>query len=81
MYDVVAVSFIGSNRIYYFSTNNLDLSKGMNVIVDTERGLQYAVVVTDVIQKSSDKLILLVTKPSPFSIVSLWNLYNSRISG
>lgn len=58
MYDVVAVSFIGSNRIYYFSTNNLDLSKGMNVIVDTERGLQYAVVVTDVIQKSSDKLIL-----------------------
>ena len=44
MSKVVGVSFNDSKKIYYFLVNEIDVFKGDNVIVDTEKGLQYGVV-------------------------------------
>lgn len=41
MLDIVGVSFDENGRIYYFSPAGLDLEKGMKVIVETERGMQF----------------------------------------
>ena len=48
MYDVISVKFDGSNRFYYFSPNKLILKRGMNVIVETEKGLQYGFVMSSI---------------------------------
>lgn len=40
MIDVVGVTFKKNGKIYYFSPNGLALKKGINVIVETERGIQ-----------------------------------------
>ena len=45
--DVFGVAFKKYGRKYYFSPGHLDIKCGMNVIVETERGFQYAEVVTD----------------------------------
>lgn len=47
MIDVVGVSFEANGRMYYFSPTGLDLEKGMNVIVQTERGLQFGEIVLE----------------------------------
>lgn len=58
MYKVVGVSFFNSHRIYYFSVNNInDLCKKQNVIVETEKGLQFGQVVTDILLKEEKDLI------------------------
>ena len=44
MIEVVGVSFKKNSKIYYFSPNNLKIKKGINVIVETERGLQFGTV-------------------------------------
>lgn len=56
MRDVVGVCFSDSKKIYYFLKNKLDVLKGDFVIVETERGLQFAEVVTDVISVDESKL-------------------------
>lgn len=45
MREVVGVSFKKNGQIYYFNSNNLELTKDDKVIVDTERGLQCGTVV------------------------------------
>lgn len=45
MYKVVGVLLNGKGKTYFFSSNGLDIKKGMNVIVETEKGLQYGQVV------------------------------------
>lgn len=57
MLDVVSISFRDGNKSYYFSPNGLDLKKGMNVIVETERGMQFALVEEDIKQIDEKKLI------------------------
>jgi len=47
MYEVVGVKFDSSNRLYYFETNFFDLKKGNNVVVETEKGLQFGVVLAE----------------------------------
>lgn len=47
MVEVIGVSFKQGGRIYYFNPNNLELNKDDAVIVETERGLQYGIIVTD----------------------------------
>lgn len=47
MYEVVGVKFESSNRLYFFETNKLSLHKGDNVIVETEKGVQFGVVSTE----------------------------------
>lgn len=42
---VVGVSFKQNGRVYYFKSENFAFEIGMNLIVETEKGLQYAFVV------------------------------------
>lgn len=56
MIDVVSISFRDSNKSYYFSPNGLELKKGMNVIVETERGMQFATVDENIKQIEEKKL-------------------------
>lgn len=48
--NVVGISLGSNGKIYYFSPNNLNLKKGITVIVETERGTQFGTVETDIIQ-------------------------------
>ena len=51
---VASVTFTKYGRKYYFDVNNFDLKKGITVIVETERGLQFGYVneVSNVLRKS-----------------------------
>mgnify|MGYP003296002217 CR=1 FL=1 len=44
MIKVAGIKFSPKGRMYYFNKNDLDLKDGMEVIVETERGLQYGFV-------------------------------------
>ena len=44
MIRVAGIKFSPKGRMYYFNKNDLDLKDGMEVIVETERGLQYGFV-------------------------------------
>ena len=58
MYEVVGIKFVNSNRVYYFSTNKLKLKNKDSVIVETEKGLQFGVVVNDPVEMPEEKLVL-----------------------
>lgn len=57
MIEVIGVSFIGSNKIYYFLPNDLNLKKEDMVVVETERGQQLGVVSTNLVSVDPDKLV------------------------
>ena len=57
MIKVVGVSFKQNGQAYFFSPNKLDLKKGDNVIVETERGLQYGTLQTDIIEIDEKKIV------------------------
>ena len=44
MIEVVGVAFKPNKKVYYFSPNGMKIKKGINVIVKTERGLQFGTV-------------------------------------
>ena len=48
MYDVVGIKFESANRLYYFDINSLKVEKNIGVVVETEKGLQFGTVSTDV---------------------------------
>ncbi len=54
--NVVGVSFKKYGQTYYFNSENLNLKKNITVIVETERGLQFGTVVTDVIKIEKAKI-------------------------
>lgn len=56
MIKVVGVSFYGSNKIYYFLPNDFEVKLKDKVIVETERGQQYGVVTTNLIEIDEQKL-------------------------
>lgn len=56
MKRVCGVTFSDSKKIYYFDVLNIDLSKNDCVIAKTERGEQFGVVVTDVMDIDESKL-------------------------
>ena len=56
MTEVIGVSFNDSKKIYYFLPNGIDIKKGDNVIVETERGMQFAKATTDFIKVDPKKL-------------------------
>ena len=58
MEKVVGISFDNNKRIYFFNPNNLDVIEGKDVIVETERGLQYGHVVTSIMEKKKESLNL-----------------------
>lgn len=57
MIKVVGIVFKKNGKIYKFSPNNLDLAVGENVIVETERGLQFGIVATEVTEMDENNLI------------------------
>ena len=57
MVEVVGVTFKDKGRIYYFLPRNLKLKKNVTVVVETERGLQFGKVVTDMIKVDEKKLL------------------------
>ena len=61
MEKVVGISFENNKRIYYFNPNNIEFNIEDYVIVDTERGLQFGKVVTEIIEKN-EKLLNLPLK-------------------
>ena len=56
MIEIVGVSLKKGGKIYYFSPNNLKLKKGDNVIVKTERGLQFGMIETENTEIEENKL-------------------------
>lgn len=56
MIDVVGVVFEENGRMYYFSPIDILLEKNMNVIVETERGLQFGKVVLENTRIKKDNL-------------------------
>ena len=58
MEKVIGVSFDNNKRIYYFSPNKLNLKENVEVIVETERGLQYGKTVTNILEKKKESLNL-----------------------
>lgn len=57
MTNVIGISFVDSNKIYYFLPNNIELTIGDKVIVETERGEQFGIVATDIISVDPEKLV------------------------
>jgi len=47
MYEVVGIKFDSSNRVYYFESNALDVKKDDYVVVETEKGLQIGMVISE----------------------------------
>ena len=56
MNNIVGISFDDNNRIEYFYTNDLKLKKNLTVIVETENGLKFGKVETDVHPIDNTKL-------------------------
>ena len=42
---IAGVKFKKTNKIYYFSPENLELNEGDGVIVETARGIEYGTIV------------------------------------
>ena len=57
MIKVAGVRFSTKGRMYYFKKNDLRLKQKMEVIVETERGLQYGFVVKDDYEMEESKLV------------------------
>lgn len=62
MAKVVVIKFKGSCKPYYFSAGDLALTKGQGVIVETARGLEYAIVV-DPEREAEEKDLVSPLKP------------------
>ena len=51
---VVGIKLNDNGKTYYFSSNGFNLKDGDNVIVETEKGLQYGEIVTTVVDESKN---------------------------
>ena len=56
MPKIVGITFNKKSRIYNFDSGHFDLNIGDNVIVETEKGLQYGTVVTDIKEIGENEL-------------------------
>lgn len=56
MIQVVGISLKEKGKIYYFSPNNFSLKKGVTVIVETEKGIQFGKVEQEIIEISEKKI-------------------------
>ena len=56
MKEVIGVSFAEGKRIYYFDPANIKPNFGDDVIVETERGLQYGKIATLIVEKNEKSL-------------------------
>ena len=58
MIKVVGVRFKNTGKMYYFNPNELEIQKGMNVIVETARGIEFAQAVSEIREIEEDEAIL-----------------------
>lgn len=58
MHNVIGIKLSFSNNTYYFSPNAVDVKLGDEVIVDTEQGLQFGTVVTEIKKEKKENLVL-----------------------
>ncbi len=56
MHEVVGVTFKEKGRMFYFLTDNKRLKKNLTVIVETERGLSFGKIVTDIFTISDEQI-------------------------
>ena len=56
MIEIVGVTLKKGGKIYYFSPNGLKLAKSQNVIVKTERGLQFCMIEIENTEIEENKL-------------------------
>ena len=61
-YRTVGVKFSNNDKVYSFDPQELELNKGDNVIVETNRGLEYGTVMTN-IADTDEKGLVLPLKP------------------
>ena len=57
MVKITGVTFVNGGKIYYFAPGKDRYEKGMGVIVDTARGLEYATVVIPFGEVEDDKIV------------------------
>ena len=58
MIKVVGIKFENSGKVYYFSPGNLKIKKNYNVIVETERGIQFGICATGIEEKKEEDIYL-----------------------
>ncbi len=57
MTKVVGVRFRNAGKMYYFDPNGLAIHKGMHVLADTSRGIEYSEAVTDVREVEDSEIV------------------------
>ncbi len=57
MTEVVGVRFRNTGKMYYFAPKGLEIRKGMHVLADTSRGIEYSEAVTDVRQVEDTEIV------------------------
>ena len=69
MNNIVGISFENKEKLEYFYTNDLNIKKNITVIVETENGLRFGKVVTDIhpvdksnLKRKLNKIIRIATK-------------------
>lgn len=58
MVKVVGVRFKNAGKMYYFNPNGFEIEKGMNVIVETARGIEFAEAVSAIREIEEDEAFL-----------------------
>ena len=58
MVKVIGISFFNANRLYYFSPGTTNAKYNDDVIVETERGLQFGKALTDILDMPKEKVFL-----------------------
>jgi len=56
VYKVSGIALNGKGKTYFFNSQNFDLKKKMNVIVETEKGLQYGQVVVSTYEVADEDI-------------------------
>ncbi len=56
MLNIIGIEFKENGKIHYFNVSKIELENGDNVIVETERGLQYGKVVTELKEVSNNSI-------------------------
>ena len=57
MAKVIGVRFRSAGKVYYFAPEDLDISQGDHVVVETARGIEYGYVVLGIKEVDDDKIV------------------------
>ncbi|MEG2198751.1 MAG: stage 0 sporulation family protein [Anaerovorax sp.] len=57
MIKVVGVRFKKAGKVYYFSPDHFEIAKGMNVIVETSRGMEFGTITSEIIEVEEKEII------------------------